>query len=113
MRAAEALAGLAVASGDKVLALSGLRPEKDLLGIAGFNELAKMKEGGALSDAGSLLQIVRDDHDRVAVSELVHQIFKERGGHRVERRAGLIHQDHFGMRRYGARDAQPLLLAAR
>src|SRR3546814_3379612 len=34
------------------------------------------------------------------------------GGDRIERRAGLVHQDHFGIDRDGAGDAKPLLLAA-
>ena len=34
------------------------------------------------------------------------------GRDRVERRARLVHQDHVGLDREAARDAQPLLLAA-
>ena len=45
--------------------------------------------------------------------ELEHQVLDLAGGDRVERRAGLVHQDHVGLDRQAARDAEPLLLAAR
>ena len=45
-------------------------------------------------------------------AQLVDQLLDMGGGDRVERRAGLVHQDHLGADRDRARDAQALLLAA-
>ena len=42
----------------------------------------------------------------------VDQLLDDRGRDRVERRAGLVHQQDFRLRRDRARDAQALLLAA-
>ena len=63
-------------------------------------------------DAGRLLHVVRHDHDRVVALELVHQVLDPGGRDRVERRRGLVHQDHVGLDREAAGDAEPLLLAA-
>ena len=70
------------------------------------------EERGHVRDAGRLLHVVRDDHDRVVALELVHQVLDPRRRDRVERRRGLVHQDHVGLDREAARDAEPLLLAA-
>src|SRR5215218_6050566 len=71
------------------------------------------EEGRPVRDPGRLLHVVGDDHDRVVPLELLHQVLDASGGHRVEGRAGFVHQDH--VRRDGDRpgDAEPLLLAAR
>jgi hypothetical protein len=55
---------------------------------------------------------VRDDDDRVALLELEHQVLDRRGGDRVQGRARLVHEDHLGLDRHRAGDAQALLLAA-
>ncbi len=44
--------------------------------------------------------------------QLAHQLFDLDGGDRIERRRRLVHEQHFGIDRERARDAQPLLLAA-
>ena len=62
--------------------------------------------------ARGLLHVVGDDHDRYARLELVDQLLDLQRRDRVERRARLVHQDHLGLDRERARDAQPLLLAA-
>ena len=49
---------------------------------------------------------------REVLPQLVDQLLDPGGGDRVERRARLVHQDHFGIDRDGAGDAQALLLAA-
>jgi hypothetical protein len=54
---------------------------------------------------------VGDDRDRVAPAQLVDQLLDPGGGDRIERRAGLVHQDHLGIDRDRPRDAQALLLA--
>ena len=45
--------------------------------------------------------------------ELKNQLFDFAGRDRIERGAGLVHQQHFGLDRERARNAQPLLLTAR
>ncbi len=69
-------------------------------------------ERGHVGDAGRLLHVVRHDHDRVVALQVAHEVFDARRRDRVERRARLVHQDHVGLDREAARDAQPLLLAA-
>ena len=82
------------------------------LGLAIFDQLAEVEEGGALRHARRLLHVVGDDDDRVAAAQLVDQLLDLGGGDRIERRARLVHQDHFRIDRDRAGDAQPLLLAA-
>ena len=71
-----------------------------------------MEEGGPLRHARRLLHVMGDDGDRITAAQLVDQLLDLGGGDRVERRAGLVHQDHFRIDRDGAGDAQALLLAA-
>src|SRR5215213_3758016 len=70
------------------------------------------EEGRLVGHARSLLHVVRHDHDRVVLLELEHQIFDLPGRDRVQGGAGLVHEDHVGLHRQAARDAEPLLLAA-
>src|SRR5262249_55199620 len=86
---------------------------EDLLGGANLDDLPAEHEGGAVRHARGLLQVVRDDHDRHPRLELVDQLLDPQRRHRAERRAGLIHQQHLWVHGEAARDAQPLLLAAR
>src|ERR687891_2303409 len=71
------------------------------------------EEGRRVGHAGGLLHVVSDDHDRVLALEVHHQVLDLARGDRVERRAGLVHEDHVGLDGEAARDAEPLLLAAR
>ena len=71
------------------------------------------EERGLVRDAAGLLHVVRDDDDGVAILELAHQVLDARGGDRVQGRSRLIHEQHVGLHGEQARDAQPLLLAAR
>ena len=70
------------------------------------------EEGRLVGDARRLLHVVGDDHDREAAFEAVHQVLDRGGRDRVERRGGLVEQQHVGFDRDRARDAEPLLLAA-
>ncbi len=79
---------------------------------AAFDQRAEMEERGHLRDAGGLLHRVGDDDDGEVGCELVDQLFDLGGRDRIERRARLVHQDHFGANRDGAGDAEALLLAA-
>ena len=75
--------------------------------------MAQMEEGGLLADAGGLLHRMGDNHDREIRAQLVYQLLDLRGSNRIKRRTGLVHQQHFGLGRHRAGDAQPLLLATR
>ena len=70
------------------------------------------KKAGVVAHAGRLLHVVGHEDDRVALLELHHQILDLRRGHRVDGRAGLVHEQDLRLGGDGARDAQPLLLAA-
>src|SRR4051794_17850821 len=70
------------------------------------------EERGHLGDARGLLHVVGDDHERVVLLELVHQVLDRRRRDRVERRCGLVEEDHIWLDGDRARDAEPLLLAA-
>ena len=59
-----------------------------------------------------LLQVVRDDHDRHVLAQLHDQLLDLLGRLRVERRAGLVEQQHLRLRHQRPRDAEPLLLPA-
>ena len=48
-----------------------------------------------------------------SLDEVLHQVLDRQRRDRVERRAGLVHQDHLGLDGDRPRDAEPLLLAAR
>ena len=64
-------------------------------------------------DAGGLLHVVGDHDDRVLALEVVHQVLDRGGRDGIERRGRLVHEEDVGLGRERARDAQPLLLAAR
>jgi hypothetical protein len=55
---------------------------------------------------------VGDDHDRVLLAQLVHQLLDGQRRDRVERRARFVHQEDLGLDGDGPGDAQPLLLPA-
>jgi hypothetical protein len=55
---------------------------------------------------------VGDDDDRVVALQLVDQLLDALRGDRIERRGGLVHQQHFGLDGQRPGDAQALLLAA-
>src|SRR5258708_608739 len=73
-----------------------------------LDHLAEIHEGGEVGDARRLLHVVGDDGDRVVVLELVDQLFDLGGRDRVERRAGLVEQDHLRLDGDGARDTEAL-----
>ena len=70
------------------------------------------EERGHVRDPRRLLHVVRDDHERVLVLQLVHQVLDLRRRDRVERRSRLVEQDHVRLDRDRAGEAKPLLLAA-
>src|SRR5215469_6966640 len=99
-------------AGDIVLRPSLARVGEDLRGGADLDELAQIEEGRVVRDTGCLLHGVGHDDDRVPLLQLVDQLFDLRSGDGVERRSGLVHQQHLRLDRQGAGDAEALLLAA-
>ena len=77
-----------------------------------LDQLSIEHEGGEVAGARRLLHVVRDDGHGAAIFQLEHQLFDFRGGHGIERRAGLVEQQNFRVDGQRARDAQALLLAA-
>ena len=82
-------------------------------GWAVFDEFALVEEGGEVGGAGGLLHVVGDDGDGVVLFEVGHEVFDGDGGLGVERGAGFVHEEDFGLGGDGAGDAEALLLAAR
>src|ERR1039458_7170274 len=91
------LASLAELAGDIFLGSRVCGIGEDLLRGTDLDELAAEHECGAIGHARGLLHVVRDDHDRHALLELGDQLLDLQRGDRVERRAGLVHQDHLGV----------------
>src|SRR4051812_22177798 len=72
--------------------------------------LVEGKKDRLVRDAGRLLHVVSDDDDGVLTFELAHQILDLERRNRVESTRRLVHQDHIGVDRQRAGDAEPLLL---
>src|SRR3954471_20379103 len=90
---------LAEAAGDVVLGGLLRRVGEDLLGVVDFDQPAglarrlQVEERGLVADAGSLLHVVRDDHDREVLLQLGDEVFDRERRDRVERRTRLVHQE--------------------
>ena len=110
--------GLAEAARDVVLGGLNARVREDHVGVVVLDELAGLagardvEERGAVGDARRLLHVVGHDDDRVVVLELLDEVFDRERRDRVERGAGLVHEQHVGGHRDRARDAETLLLSA-
>src|SRR5438552_17383620 len=104
-------------AGDVILGPAVFRAIENVVGGAELDHLAgpllvHQHEGGEVGGTGRLLHVVRHDHDRIPLLEFLHEFLDAQRGDRVERRGRLVHQDHFGLDRERAGQAQPLLLAA-
>ena len=75
--------------------------------------LAVQEEARAVRHPARLLHVVRDDHDSISLLELVEEGLDLGGGDRVEGARRLVHEQDVRLHGEDARDAQPLLLAAR
>ncbi len=82
---------LAEPARDELLRQLHLWHYKNLISVAGFDKATEVKIGDALLHAGGLLHVVRDNDDRVAVTQLIDQFFQDRGGDRIERRCRFVH----------------------
>ena len=80
------------------------------MSLPGLPVASRLKNAGLIADPGRLLHVVRDDDDGVVLLELSDQVLDRQRGDRVQRRARLVHQQHVGLHRDRAGDAQPLLL---
>src|SRR5918998_745426 len=58
--------------------------------VLGLGVKLDREEGGHLGDARGLLHVVGDDHDRVELLELEHEVLDARRRDRVQGRAGLV-----------------------
>src|SRR3989337_2457150 len=86
-------------AGDVVLGELVLRPGEDLLGGRHLDQVAgsigpHREEGGHVRDAGSLLHVVRHNHDGVVLLQLLHELLDAQRGQWVEGAARLVHEDH-------------------
>ncbi len=79
---------------------------------ATFHHFAEIEERDLIGAARGLLHVVGDDRDGEIVLQFVDQFLDLQRADRIERAGRLIEQDHLRPHRDGARDAQPLLLAA-
>ena len=64
-----------------------------------------VEERRGVADPGGLLHVVGDDHDRVVLLELEHELLDRGRGDGIERRAGLVHQQGVGRGGQGPGDA--------
>ena len=86
---------------------------EDLVRRGDLDQLAAQHERGRVGDPRRLLHVVGDDRDRHPLLQLRDQLLDAQRRNRVERRTGLVHQQHLGVDGKRPRDAEPLLLAPR
>src|SRR3972149_5436600 len=89
------------------------RVREDLPALVHLDQLAHEEEGDLVGDARRLLHVVGHNGDRVFFAQVLDQLLDLRGGHRVQRGARFVHQEHFRLDGAGPGDAEALLLAAR
>src|ERR1700730_10417285 len=99
-------------AGDVVLGASIARRSEYLVGLVEFDQFAEIHERGLVRNARGLRHVMGDDGDGVVLRQFLDQFLDLGGRDRIARRARLVEQDHLGPHRHGARDAEPLLLAA-
>src|SRR5262249_42616701 len=80
--------------------------------LSDFDQLSLVEERGDVREAPCLSQVVRHDHDRESRRQRAEQAFHELRRVRVERRRGLVEQEHIGLDGQRARQTEQLLLAA-
>ena len=80
--------------------------------VLDLDQLAEHEERRQVGDPRRLLEVVGDDNDGVALLELEQGLLDLGGRDRIEGRGRLVEQQNVRLVGEGARDAQPLLLAA-
>src|ERR1022692_4286524 len=86
---------------------------KYLLCLVVLDQASHQKKCSEFSHARGLLHIMGHDDHGVMLLQLKYEFLDFTGRDGIQGRGRLIHQQHFGLDRQGARDAQPLLLPAR
>src|SRR6185436_11144947 len=100
------------AASDVILGELVARIGEDAIGLAHLDEIAEMEIGRALRNTRRLLHRMRHDDDGITLPQLLHEVLDACGGDRVERTAGLVHEDDFRIHGTRARNTQALLVAA-
>ncbi len=85
---------------------------EDVVGAVELDQIAEIHEGRVLAGARRLLHVVGNDGDAIVGRQFLDQFLDLGGRDRVERGSRLVEQQHGGLDRHGAGDAQALLLAA-
>src|SRR3972149_6654220 len=88
------------------------RTDEEILRTAMLDEVAEQHKDALVGHAPGLRHVVGYDHDRVGAGKIAHQVLDLLSRTRIERRAGLIHQDDGRLERQQPGDAQLLLLLA-
>src|SRR5690606_7455466 len=100
-------------AGNIVFGFLASRFHEDTVGLAKFNELTQVHIGGVIGATRGLLHIVRNDHHGVVRLEFGDELFDLGRRDRVQCRARLIQQKHFGLDGNATRNAKTLLLPPR
>src|ERR1700731_3501293 len=74
---------LAEPSRDVILGLLLAGPREDFRSRVDLDQVTVIEERGAIADAGGLLHVMRDNHDRVVLLELEDQVLNVRGRCRI------------------------------
>src|SRR5713226_1403323 len=102
---------LAESASDVIFSFLFLRGGEEFIRLAKFYQPPQIHESRKIRNSGSLLHVVRHDHNRVALLEFMDQFFDFGRGDGIQSRAGLVHQHHLRLDRNGAGNAQALMLA--
>ena len=78
-----------------------------------FDDLAHEHEDTLLAGPAGLGHVVGYDEDRVLAAQLPEQLFHGLRTLGIQRRAGLVHEQHLRLHRKEARDAELLLFLER
>ena len=100
-------------SGHVIARLGVDRVGEDPLGVAVFDELPQVHEGGVVGNPRRLLHVVGHDHDRVLAAQQINKLFDPSRGDGIQSRAGFVHEEHLGVRGNRPGDAEALLLPPR
>ena len=97
---------------DVILRPLFLRVLKDLVGLAELDQLAHIKEGGAIRNAAACCMLWVTMTMVYCFFQFRDQFLDFHRRDRIERGSRLVHEQHFRFHRHRARDAKALLLPA-
>ena len=91
------------------------RAQENILGRAALDDASSFEDGDPVADLERLVEIVADENDRLLEVLLQRQQFVLQfvANERIESREWFVHQENVGVGGEGARQADPLLHAAR